>query len=110
MAYGSHVPPPDPEYFWPFAAGQRRVISPQAPISAFTVTTIHETHIDGVQQLGDTIVHGTLRLDEPCIIEKSARTGEPLVTLTLRKIDNGIAYLQVTVNPKLKLAPRSSIQ
>lgn len=110
MSYASHVPPPDPESFWPFIAGQRRVISPRMPISAFTVKAIYEAHIEGVQQLGDTHINGILHLDQPCIIEKDARTGEPLVTLTLRKIEDNRAYIQVTVNPNLQQVPRASIQ
>lgn len=33
-----------------------------------------------------------------------------MVTLTLRKIEDNRAYIQVTVNPNLQQIPRASIQ
>ena len=98
----SHVPKPDPAALWSFAEGQLRVIAVQ-PHLTFRVTKIHDTWIEGTQELDDITVHGTIDLDYPVVITRSPE-GIPQVTLTLRKINNGKAFIQVTVNPNLLIS------
>ncbi len=100
----SHVPAPDPDHFWTFSSGQERVIGIK-PYLAFRVEAIFDTWIEGLETLGEQKVRGELHLDHPVVITRSA-SGEPQVTLTLRRITEGFAFLQVTVNPKLGQAPR----
>lgn len=95
---GGHVPPPDPAVFWPFTAGQTRIIMDE-PILSFTVTAIHDDYIEGIEVLGDRDVTGRLHMDRSCVMARDGKN-EALVTLTLRKIEDHTAYLQVTCNPK----------
>ncbi len=111
VPYGSidvrHVPVPDPENLWPFQAAESRTIgiSGDDTVSVFRVNAIHDTWIQGTQTLGAQTVEGELHLNRPVVIERSA-AGETLVTLTLRRIADGKAYIQVTVNPKLRQGRR----
>lgn len=104
MTDTSHVPPPDPDKFWPFAIGQERMIGLE-PYLSFRLDAIHETFIEGTETLGEQVVQGRLFIDRPVVISKWT-SGEPEVTLTLRRIEDGTAFLQVTANPKLKVGWR----
>lgn len=102
----AHVNPnPDPADLWPFAVEQERIIS-YDPFLSFRVTRIGEFRIHGIQTLGEVTVRGSLPLNHPCVIVRAAETGEPMVTLTLRKIEDGKAYLQVTGNPVIPVGRR----
>src|SRR5438067_1249528 len=108
VPYGSrdvrHVPEPQDALLWPFSTGQARTIGIE-PLLAFQVTEIHNTWVEGVETLGSTVVHGELHLDRPVVITKTVE-GHPLVTLTLRRIEEGKAFIQVTAAPSMKAAAR----
>lgn len=109
IPYGSrdvrHMPArTNTEDWWPFARGQVRTIGLQ-PLLAFQVMVIHDTWIEGIETLGKQIVGGELHIDLPVVIMKDAE-GEPMVTLTLRRISGARAFIQVTANPKLRQGPR----
>ena len=74
------------------------------PILWFRVDAIHDTWIEGTEQLGQQQVKGNLHLDHPMIIAKDPVTGEPLVTLTLRRIEPGTAFLQVSTSPSMEVS------
>lgn len=99
-----HVRPPDPANYWEFEAGQTCVIGVQ-PYLAFRVDSVGCAAIGGTQTLGAQVVSGELHLDMPVVIARDAQ-GEPQVTLTLRRIDNGRAFIQVSANPKLRQGRR----
>ncbi len=101
----SHVPAPDPANFWPFTAGQTRTISAERPLLAFRVDKIHADRIEGTEIMNAEVVHGELLLNAPVVIAETPDR-EPLVTLTLREIRDGQAFLQVTAHPGLKVMPR----
>jgi len=101
----SHVPPPDPAAFWPFEEGQTRTIgvaTEPGQALAFRVNRIHDTWIEGTETLGSTIVSGELHLDAPVVIVRDPSSGEPQVTLTLRRVADGKAFLQVTAHPGIR--------
>lgn len=104
--YGSrnvrHVPAP--EHLWAFSAGQSRTIGID-PLLAFQVIAIHDTWIEGAETLDTAVVHGELHMDLPVVITKTAQ-GEPLVTLTLRRIADGLAFIQVRVDPRIPMITR----
>src|SRR5437899_6628344 len=101
IPYGSvdvgHVPPPDPETFWPFREGETRTLGEDC---AFRVAAIHDTWIEGQLTFGSQVVDGALDLDLPVVILRTPLRA-PSVTLTLRKIEAGTAYIQVTADPEL---------
>jgi hypothetical protein len=104
--YGSfdtqHVPDPDPENLWPFSEGQTRLFAVGNEIDDhFRVDRIHERSIEGVHTHGCERIYGELHLDRPVVILRDAVTHEPMVTLTLRRIERDTAYIQVTGNPRL---------
>lgn len=112
IPYGSrdtaHIPQPDPDTFWPFTAGRERTIGID-PVLAFRVDVIHDTWIEGTQTLGLQTVSGELHLDRPVVITRNSN-GDPLVTLTLRRISGGIAFIQVSVDPRVYRGSRASIR
>jgi hypothetical protein len=83
----------------------------QEPLLLFRVDGIHESvihedcHVDGTLTLGHQVVDGQLWMDWP-VVATRLPTGEPMVTLTLRKIEAGKAFVQVTVSPVLELGTR----
>jgi len=111
--YGSrnvgHVPPPDPATWWDFQPGQSRTILVQ-PFVAFRVDLITpdppgpvvegELHI--INNKGEKRIKGELWLDRPVVCLRVCGTGEPMITLTLRNIVGGKAYLQVSGHPRCK--------
>lgn len=101
----SHVPPADPANFWPFTPGQTRTIAAERPLLAFRVDKIHADRIEGTVIVNAEVVHGELLLNVPVVIAKTP-ADEPLVTLTLREVRDGNAFLQVTAHPGLKVMPR----
>ncbi len=127
--YAAHVPPPDPEFFWSFEPGQshtfginpdlgfrvdaifpsRRTALSEIPGSALNdgcteMRTIAK--IQGTQFMDDREIKGELLMDCPVVICRSGNDGEPLVTLTLRKIEDGKAFLQVTARMDLRRGTR----
>lgn len=101
----SRVPAPDAANFWPFTFGQTRTISAERPLLAFRVDKIHADRIEGTEIMNAEVVHGELLLNAPVVIAETPDR-EPLVTLTLREIRDGQAFLQVTAHPGLKVMPR----
>ncbi len=102
----SHVPPPEPSAFWVFMEGVTRTIC-ERPLLTFQVTRVHLKHIDGVETLGAQMVEGNLLMDRPVVVSRDNKTLEPLITLTLRKIHRGKAYIQVTAHhPGLAVSGR----
>jgi hypothetical protein len=108
IRYGSldtrHVQPPDPTSLWPFEAGTVRVIGLE-PLLTFQVNAIIENRIEGTQVLGDQAVNGELHLNYPVVICRDP-AGLPLVTLTLRRVEYGKAFLQVTASPAIRVGTR----
>ena len=106
----AHVPPPDPENFWPFAPGQVQTIGVDPDLS-FRVDRIHSREIDpyivGTETLGDQVIEGELHMDYPVVISRSGTDRQPLVTLTLRKIEDGKAFIQVTARSDLRVGWRA---
>lgn len=101
----SHVPPPDPANFWTFRAGQTHTLEDSLPLS-FRVDELHDTWVKGTMLLGGRAIERELHLDWPVVLTRDARTLEPDVTLTLRRLEDNTAYLQITGGPRLKQVSR----
>lgn len=115
VPYGSrdvrHVPPVNPENLWPFGEGQERLIGVFGggrTLLSFRVDRIGTTWIEGLQVMGEQKIPGELHLDRPVVIARNAITRAPEVTLTLRKIEGGQAFLQVTVDPSIPFRAQSA--
>ena len=100
-----HVPPPNPEFFWPFEANQERtvVIEPLC-ILKFVLAENDRVWVQLKLSTLKSPVEDWLNLNRPCVALRT-REGEPLVTFTLRVVDPTAQTmsLQVTVNPRYKV-------
>lgn len=99
-----HVPPVDPRSYWGFVAGVTQVIAVE-PYTAFRVDEVNVTWIKGAQFYEGKVNKGELDLNWPVVILRAA-TGEPMLTLTLRRVQGDCAWIQVTYNPLLGKAVR----
>ena len=115
-----HVPPPDPDYFWDFVPGQKRIlIERYASLELLTIQQdgYDPERVEITMYVGGRAVTDWLNMNRPCVALRLPH-GEPYVTLTLRKVTyenvNGNlpvakAYLQVTVNPKAPQGKRTDL-
>lgn len=101
----AHVPPPNPEFFWPFESGQERTVIVE-PLCTLKFVRAESDRV-WVRLTLSTLsasVWDWLNLDRPCVALRT-KLGEPLVTFTLRVVDPAAQTmsLQVTVNPRYKV-------
>jgi hypothetical protein len=89
------VPAPKPENLWVFRSGQSRTIAAE-PLIVFRVDQIFTDRVTGTQMLDTASISGTLYPDVPAVVIKDKVTDIPVIALTLRRIESGIAYIQVT--------------
>lgn len=100
------VPPPDPAYFWDFTVGQTRVLGyPQGRVHSLRLDAIEGDTIAVTMTLGTASRRGTLYMDRSEYIVRD-HTGEAMVTATLRRIESGKAYLQMTAHPRMQIVAR----
>lgn len=77
----------------------------------FRVLAIGDTFVAGelwVRGLTETPVKGNLDLNMPVVMLRLPNN-EPGLTLTLRKIEAGRAFMQVTAHPSIKQKPREPV-
>lgn len=99
---------PDPENYWTFLVGQTRMIGLK-PKLLFRLDSIHDTWIVGTETMGGAKIGGELHLNHSVVLMKTA-AGEPTVTLTLRRIANDTAYIQVSLAPGATHVARAAVQ
>lgn len=91
---------------WLFDVGQTRTIAAE-PVVAFSLLAIFDNEVYGlveIQNQGEspTSKRGCLIMNVPKILVRSRDNFEPKITATLRKIDSGKAYLQISVAPSIR--------
>jgi hypothetical protein len=86
------IPEPNPDNFWALIVGQSRQITRSFEITAIKIDEASaELRCSG----RGTGSKGRLRLNEPAVLLRDV-LGTVIVTATLRKIEAGVAYLQIT--------------
>jgi hypothetical protein len=100
-----HVPPPDPAKFWRFPVGQVVKIGEGLDFRVDVVLMASRLAV-GTETLDGTTIRGILVLDQPVVIMKKADTGEPMVTLVVRRLEKKAALVQVVFNPKMSYRQR----
>lgn len=103
----SHVPPPDPAYFWPFTEGQTRSVAVfRNAAASLRLDKLGDGWADFTMILTPgREIPDNLWLDRPVVMLKNP-AGEPMITVTLRAIEGGKAYLQMTGNGRGTLVKR----
>ena len=109
----SHVPPPDPAAFWEFAVGEELLLA-EANRASITLACTRIKRGRARFRLNfprhdiEDWLHmeDWLYMDIPRIVLRRLND-EPAVTLTLRKIENGRAFLQVSAHPALGRVKRA---
>lgn len=101
-----HVLPPDPVNFWDFVPDQFRILIKDHTCLRLISIDAPAQRVRVEMSSSDYDVEDWLNLDAPCVALRLPNH-EPYVTLTLRKIEGGKAYLQVTVNPKAPQGKRT---
>lgn len=104
----SHVPAPEPKKFWDFAPGEKFVlVSGGARISFWSVSLmlleLESRRARFLMTVDGRELKDWLQLNVPVVALKTP-DDEPAVTLTLREVRDGKAFLQVTHNPRVTTA------
>jgi hypothetical protein len=96
----AHVPPPDPENYWWFDHGQKRLVGTDN--IALQLIAIDLTRRRAMFNLwiNGKPIRDYLNLDAPCVAIRVQGTYEPMLTVTLRAVEENRVALQVTANPK----------
>lgn len=98
------LPQPDPENFWAFQPGQTRLVAhtPDSLLSCRLDSINDKGAATGTITLGGKCIQGEFFLDLPVSVARDLN-GVTMVTMTLRRIDHGTAYFQVTAHPEMKV-------
>lgn len=108
----AHVPAPDPAKLWDFRPGDNFLVLLGSVKVSLMLQELGQRRAkfmmtverrEGTKELRDW-----LNLNAPCVALKLP-TGEPVVTLTLRAISNGTAFVQVTAHPSFEQRPRPGV-
>jgi len=102
-----HVPPPNPDCFWDFTINQSRVLI-DFNTSIRLIGLCERAAQFSMSIVDKGTVEDWLKSDRPCVALRFP-SGEPYVTLTLRKLEGSKAYLQVTANPKASIGTRTNL-
>lgn len=100
----SHVPPPDPAFFWELTPGQTRVIGVD-PYLSLKALVVRFNRVQVCMVYKDRPLVDWLNLDKPCVALRLLND-QPAVTLTLREVKDDKAYLQVTAHPGFNIVSR----
>lgn len=101
-----HVnPEPDPEDLWEFRVGTVKTIG-YSPAVTFEVTEVASVGCTGVVIVGEQRAGGELWLNRPVVVCRKPDSGAPMVTLTLRRVDEGVAFIQVSASPEISQEAR----
>lgn len=101
----AHVPAPNPAAFWDFKPGVSLLVSPAPTQISLTLKRLGHNRAEFAMDVKGRLLTDWLNMNAPCVAFRNA-ADEPLLTFTLRKIDHGKAFLQVTAAPSLRMLPR----
>jgi hypothetical protein len=96
----SHVLPPDPAAFWEFTPMRPQLIAAGHQIVTMELKSCRVGRALFVLTIDGIEVTVTLGVDQPWV-GLDMDDGEPAVTFTLRKLEGGNAFLQISANPRL---------
>jgi len=96
----SHVPPPDPEYFWWFSVGEKLPIGNQKFTIQLKEILPEQGAAELILVLDEHITTGILILHKPVVLMRNGRTLDIMTTATLRVVEPNRIAVQMTFNPK----------
>lgn len=109
-----HVPPPNPENFWWFEHRECRALDTGGTfLKLIAIDLRNDRALFRLQlPIPGGIKQDFLNLDAPCVMIRIFETQEPMITVTLRRIESDRVALQVNYNQRFlhEVARSTTIQ